>query len=295
MKTIHLFRYLSVLSVIALIPISVLAQAEATSEAYKIVRTKTMSKTARFGPGGTISLVGAPNGGISVEGWEKNEVAVEAEIVVYAENEEDAKRIASVTGFVLNEDIVSLKIHSVGTHNKKYLKKADRKFPKSLRGNPFEINYKLYVPHFSDLQIDGGKGGLKLKDVEGTFRVNYLESDAVLRLVGGNVSIIVGKGSVDVTIATRSWRGRNADVQLAAGDINLRLPKNLNADLFARVLRSGTITNGYASLEPKPRTEFTGSFMSATAGSGGAHLAFTVGEGNLNILDSETSPDKTEN
>lgn len=290
MNTYRLLRISWVLSLLAFLPIAALSQTDGSSTAYKIVRTKTMSKTAKFGPGGTISLVGPPVGGISVEGWKKNEVAVEAEIVIHAENEEDAARIAAVTGFVLDEDVVTLKITSVGPHDKKYLKKADKKFPKRLRSNLFEINYKLYVPHYSDLIIDGGKGRLELKEVEGTFRVNYLESDAVLSLVGGNVSVIIGKGSVDVTIAARSWRGRNADVQLSAGEINLRLPKNLNADLVAKVLRTGTINNGYPNLEPKPRTEFSESFMSATAGSGGANLAFTVGDGNLNILDIDKPP-----
>lgn len=289
MKTKYSLLALSVLSLLLLIPAAVLSQSAVTekSKTDQVVRTKTMSQAVPFGPGGTVSLIGPPVGGITVEGWQKHEVSVEAEIVVYADNEEDAARIAGVTGFVVDEDVITLRIHSVGPHDKKFLKKTDKKFPKRLRTNRFEINYKIRVPYFSDLQIDGGKGVFELKEVEGTFRVNYLESDAVLRLVGGNISFTVGKGSVDVTIASRSWRGRNAEIQLATGDMNLRLPNNFNADLLARVLRTGSINNGYANLQPKPRTAFSDNFMSATAGSGGAHLAFVVGDGNLNILDSE--------
>ncbi|NNE66201.1 MAG: hypothetical protein HKN33_06510 [Pyrinomonadaceae bacterium] len=118
-------------------------------------------------------------------------------------------------------------------------------------------------------------------------QVNFLQSDAVLRLIGGSIRVTVGSGSMDVTIATRSWRGRDAQIQLNRGDLSLRLPKNLNADLYAQVLRTGKITNSYENLSPRPRTEFSNTLMNAIAGSGGAPLAFTVGDGSLKILDSE--------
>jgi hypothetical protein len=126
-----------------------------------------------------------------------------------------------------------------------------------------------------------------LSGVEGSIRVNYLNSNARLHLIGGSVQIIVATGSVDCTIATRSWRGKNAEIQLANGDLNLRLPKNLNAELEARVLRTGKINDYYEKLEPKPRVVNTDTSISARAGNGGARLAFTVGDGSLNIYDFE--------
>ncbi|MDH3529551.1 MAG: hypothetical protein OEQ28_08300, partial [Acidobacteriota bacterium] len=187
------------------------------------------------------------------------------------------------------EDVTSVRIYSVGPHDKKAVKKIDKKFPKRLRNNPVFINYRIKVPHFSDLQIDGGKGALRLEGIEGVLRVNYLESDAVLKLIGGSVQVTVGSGTIDVTIQTRSWRGRDADIQLARGVIRLWLPNNLNADLSARILRSGTITNSYKTLVPRRQTEFSETFINAIAGSGGARLAFSVGDGSLEIQDFEKS------
>jgi hypothetical protein len=266
---------------------AVYPQIPLTPDAFPIVRTKTMTKTAGFGPGGTIVLLGAPKGSVIVEGWNERKVRIEAEIIVRANNEEDAARLAKVTGFYVDEDVTSVRIYSVGPHDKRAVKKIDKKFPKKLRKNPFSISYKIKVPHFSDLQIDGGDGALDLRGVEGVHRINYQKSNAVLHLIGGSVQVTVGTGSVDVTIATRSWRGRDADIQLATGNLNLRLPKNLNADLEARILRTGSITNSYSNLSPKPRTEFSGTFMNAIGGSGGARLAFTVGDGSMNIRDFE--------
>jgi hypothetical protein len=119
-------------------------------------------------------------------------------------------------------------------------------------------------------------------------RINYLESNAKMSLIGGAIQATIGSGEVDVTIATRSWRGQFAEVQVATGNMNLWLPKNLNANLSAEVLRTGKIDNSYKLLKPMRRTKFTEKGMQAIAGNGGAALSFTVGDGNLTIADFET-------
>ena len=52
-----------------------------------ITRTKHTSETVEFGSGGTISITGAPLGSVQVEGWNKAEVEISAEIIVQAANE----------------------------------------------------------------------------------------------------------------------------------------------------------------------------------------------------------------
>ncbi|MGI8669934.1 MAG: hypothetical protein ACR2J3_08850 [Aridibacter sp.] len=252
-----------------------------------IKRTKFKTETLKFGSGGTISVVGAPNGAIRIEGWNENKVEISAEIEVQAENEEDLAKLAEVCGFVIDESMLSLRIISVGTNDKKHLKEIDKNFPKKLRGMPYKVNYKIKVPVFSDLEIDGGKGDFILSNVEGTMRIKYLESNAKLELIGGTVQATIGLGDVDVTIAARSWRGRFAEIQVARGNLNVWLPNNLDANLTAKVLRTGKIENSYELLEPVERTKFTDNVMLAKAGNGGANLSFTVGDGMLKIDDFE--------
>ncbi len=250
-------------------------------------RTKFVSEKAEFGSGGTISVIGAPVGSIQIEGWNKNEVEISAEIEVQAANEEDLERLAKVCGFFIDGSVLHLKVISVGTHDKKYLKKMDKKFPKRLRGAPYRVDYKIKVPFFSDLEIDGGRGDLNLSTVEGTMRIKYLESNAKLNLIGGTVQATIGRGDVDVTVATRSWRGRFAEIQLVQGNLNVWLPNNLNANLTAKIIRTGKIDNTYKLLKPMRRTKFTNTAMMAKAGHGGAELSFTVGDGMLKIADFE--------
>lgn len=286
MKTQNISKIIVLL--IFLTSFSVLATAQDSTSPNKLLkRTQFKSNSVKFGSGGTISIVGSPVGSMQIEGWNKNEVEINAEIEVQAETEEDLARLAKVTGFAVDESLIHLRINSVGTHDKKYLKSVDKKFPKELRNMPYRINYKLKVPFFTDLEIDGGRGDLNLSTVEGTMQIKYLESNAKLNLIGGTVMATIGLGDVDVKIATRSWRGRFAEIQVARGNLNVRLPKNLNANLKAEVLRTGKIANDYKMLEPLERTKFTPTSINAKAGNGGAKLAFTVGDGNIFIEDFE--------
>lgn len=252
-----------------------------------IKRTTYKTETVELGAGGTVTITGAPNGSITVEGWQKNEVEISAEVEMQAPTEADLTELAKVNGYAVDEDMVHVRITSVGTHDKEYMKRTAKKFPKNLLAMPFKIDYKIKVPVYCDLEIDGGAGDLILKGVEGAMRINYLDTNAVLNLVGGSVVATFGSGTVEVVIPNRSWRGRSADVQLATGTLRVQMPLNLNANLDAKVLRNGAIENTLTNLKPRDRTKFTAQTIIAKAGSGGAPLSFTVGDGNLKLLETQ--------
>ncbi|HXH70935.1 MAG TPA: DUF4097 family beta strand repeat-containing protein [Pyrinomonadaceae bacterium] len=252
-------------------------------------RTTYKTENIDFGAGGTVSIAGAPNGSISVEGWSKNEVEITADIEVQAENEADLALLAQVNTFVLDENFGHITIQSVGTYDKKYLKSVAKKFPKNLLAMPFRIDYRIKVPGYCDLEINGGHGDLTLLNVEGAMRVNILETNAKLNLIGGTIIATFGSGTVDVSIPTRGWRGRSADIQLASGTMNVRLPHNLSAEIDAKVLRNGQIENFYKNLKPRERTKFTAKSIAAKAGNGGVNLSFTVGDGALKLSEAGSS------
>jgi hypothetical protein len=270
--------------ILSFIFIAALALTALAQDQRVIKRTTFKEDRLSFGVGGTISLIGAPHGSVRIEGWNEREVEISAEIEVQAGSEADLERIAKVTGFVMDESLGRLSIVTVGPHDKKAVRKLDKRFPKQLYGSPFRVNYVLRVPQYTDLVIDGGVGDLHISGVEGTLRVNFLDTNADIALVGGGLLANFGKGSVNIAIPTHSWRGRFADVQLASGDLALRLPRGLNADFDATILRSGKIENGFEGFTPRVRKAvFTDISISAKAGAGSIPLKFTVGDGNIVI------------
>lgn len=248
-----------------------------------IKRTTYKTDTVDFGAGGVIAVIGAPNGSISIEGWQKNQVEVTAEIQVQAETETDAAKLAEVCGYTFEQSMGRVSIVSVGTNDKDYMKRAAKKFPKNLLVMPFRIDYKIKVPLYADLEIDGGAGDFSLKNVDGAMRINFLNAAADLTLTGGSISAIFGGGTVNVTIPNRSWRGHSADIQVIKGDLSVNLPANLNAEVTAKILRTGQIDNSFAELKPRERSKFTAQTIFAKAGIGGIPLNFTVGDGSLKI------------
>lgn len=266
--------------------IAVAAMATAAYSQQLLKKTTTKPDRLDFGAGGTIAIAGAPNGSITIVGSTKNEIEITAEIEVQAANESDLNRLAAVTDFVTQESTGRFGVITVGTQNRVGDKKLWKKFPKGLLGLPYRVDYKLSVPRYSDLEIDGGKGDLNVSGVDGSIRVNFLDANARIELSGGGTNITIGTGTADITIASKGWRGRSVDVQMVKGDLTVHLPTSISAEIDAAILRTGKIENLFPGLKPRVRKgEFTERSIVAKAGNGGIPIKFTVGDGTLKLTD----------
>ncbi len=248
-----------------------------------LTRTATRHETRRLGYGGTLTIVGAPQGSIIIEGWPKSEIDVAAEIQWQAETEADLDRLSTVNNFVLDEDVNHFSILTTGTYDKAFMRRVARDFPKRLLDLPWRIDYRIRVPMATDLEINAGRGPINLSGVEGAIRISATESDATLTLTGGVVSATVAIGKVNLNIAGRSWRGSGADIRLASGELTIELAPGFNGDIDADVLRSGQIENSYQGIAPRERPGLTPRSIKGRAGAGGAFFNFTVGDGTLRI------------
>jgi hypothetical protein len=246
-------------------------------------RSTTRRETRRFAFGGTITVIGAPRGSVTIEGWSRSEVELVADIELNAATEADLDQLATVNRFVFDEDLNHLSVLTTGTHDRAYMKKAARNFPKKLLNLPWKIDYKLRVPANSDLEINAGYGPVKLSGVEGSMRISATESETALTLTGGIVSATVTAGTVTLTIPARSWRGGGADIRLATGVINVDLPAGFNGDIDAEILRTGKIVNAHDGLASREKPGITERTVRARAGAGGAFFKFTVADGTVNI------------
>ena len=248
-----------------------------------LTRTVTRHESRRFFYAGTVTVAGAPNGSITVEGWQRNEVEITAEIELHAVTEEDLSRLATVNNFVIDEDRNHIRVITTGTHDRTFMKRAAKDFPKSLIGLPWKIDYHIKVPAMTDLEVNGGIGPTRLTGVEGVIRLNALQTDATLSLTGGLVSVIVQSGTVNVTIPVLGWHGLGADIKLASGNLKVGLMPGFSGDINADVLGTGEVKNTFPNLEPRERNSITPRSLRARAGNGGATLTFTVSAGAIQI------------
>lgn len=257
-------------------------------EIQLLTRTTTRRETRRFAHGGTVTLIGAPRGSVTVEGWPRNEVELTANIELKGPTEPDLDQLATVNSFVFDEDLNHVSVLTTGTHDRTFMKRSAKNFPKKLLNLPWKIDYRLRVPANTDLEINAGHGPVKLSGVEGAMRVSATESETALTLTGGVVSTTVTAGVITLIIPTRSWRGGGADVRIASGTINVELPAGFSADIDADVLRTGKIVNTYEGLASREKPGITERTVRARAGAGGAYFKFTVGDGTVNIRKSKS-------
>lgn len=234
----------------------------------------------RLGYGGTVTIVGAPQGSITIEGWSNSEVDVVAQMELSGHTEEDLKRLASVNGFAFDEDLNHLRILTTGTHDKNYMKRNAKGFPKQLLGLPWKIDYRLRVPFSTDLEIDAGRGPVDISGVEGALRLSAAESETALVLTGGTVTATIAVGNVKLRIPGRSWRGAGAEVRLASGNLDVELGAGFSGDIDAEILRNGKIEDQFG-LEARMRSGITATSVKARTGVGGASFHFVVGDGTI--------------
>jgi len=278
--------YLSVISVL-LVSTPLSAQKEKHSNqppTPALTRMTPRHENFRLAYGGSVTIVGAPAGSITIEGWQRNEVDVSAEIELHGGSTQDLDRLATVNTFVVDQDTNHVRILTTGTHDRAFMKSVAKGFPKTLIGLPWKIDYRIKVPLLTDLEISAGNGPITLSGVEGAIRVNAVESEASLQLTGGDVGVTIQRGTIKLGIPARSWHGLGADIKLASGNLIVGLQAGFSGDIDAQVLRTGEIDLTHAGLEPLGQNGISKRSVRARAGNGGATLTFTVGDGVIRIV-----------
>jgi len=125
------YFYLSVISVLFL-STSVSAQKEKQSNrsaTTSLTRMTPRHENFRLAYGGSVTIVGAPAGSITIEGWQRNEVDVSAEIELHGGSAQDLDRLAAVNTFVADEDTNHIRILTTGTHDRQFMKSVAKDFP----------------------------------------------------------------------------------------------------------------------------------------------------------------------
>jgi hypothetical protein len=255
-----------------------------------MVRTTSRHEARRFGYGGTFTLVGAPTGSITIEGWARNEVDISAEIELRANSEADLELLSRFNNFAIDLDANHLQVLTHGTHDPVFMRPV-KKFPKALLGLPWKIDYRIRVPFATDMEVNAGHGPIRISDVQGNIRLSAAEGVADLKLSGGTLSATLIQGKLNLEVPARSWARGTAELRVATGEIAVLIPAGFNGDFDAEVLRAGQITNSYEGLEPRDNTTPNQVKASLRAGAGGGSFNLTIGDGTI-VIKKQTESSK---
>ena len=182
-------------------------------------------KEQTLSPAGVISVDARRNGGVSVRGWERNEVLVRSKIQAAAPTQAEADELAKQ----ININTAGGKIFADGPENRK--------------DYWWSVSYELLVPRRSDLSLESHNGGISIADVTGRLDFTAMNGGVVLKRVGGSVHGSTTNGGVVVELEGDRWDGDTLDVRTTNGGIVMSVPENYSAHL-----ETGTV-NGHLSID----------------------------------------------
>ena len=179
----------------------------------------------RQASGGLLTAEPNQNGGISIRGWDRDSVHVQARIRAVGRTEEAAREIAQQIRIVAER---GGGIRATG--------------PSLDRNEHWNVSFIIYVPRRTDVRAETHNGPIGLTQVEGKIDVRAVNGPISLRELAGDVRARAQNGPIAVTLGGTRWKGVGLDAETQNGPMVLYVPEGYNAQL-----ETGT-TNGPMSI-----------------------------------------------
>lgn len=209
---------------------------------------------------GTINVDGKMNGGISIWGWERNEILMRARVQSNATTEAAAKELAS-----------QVKIETAGSQ-------IFASGPENTRDQWWSVSYAIFVPLRSNVSLKTMNGGISITDVNGRLEFKALNGGVNLRRVGGTVRGGTTNGGINVELNGLRWEGEALDVSTTNGGVSMSIPENYSAHLETATVNGRLQVDFPVTVQGEITRE-----LAVNLGSGGATVRATTTNGGVNI------------
>ena len=261
-------RSVSIAAVAAVLAVSALAQQKVGTltcresgsyndrlEGNCEVREQTLAMS-----GGPIAIDGRQNGGISVKGWDQNQVLLRARVQTGAPTAQEAADL----GRQIRIETSGAKIFASGPENR--------------RNYHWDVSYEVFVPRRADLSLETHNGGISISEVNGKIEFTALNGGVVLRKVGGAVRGSTTNGGLVVELSGDRWDGETLDVRTTNGGIVMSIPENYSAHL-----QTGTVNGGINVDFPVTVQGNINKQLAVNLGSGGATVKAMTTNGGVRV------------
>lgn len=220
------------------------------------VREQTLAPS-----GGTIGIDGRQNGGVSVKGWDQNQVLVRARVQTGAPTAAEAEALSR-----------EIRIETGGA-------KIFASGPENRQNYHWDVSYEVFVPRRADLSIETHNGGIAISEVNGRIDFSATNGGVVLRRVGGAVRGSTTNGGLMIELTGDRWDGETLDVSTTNGGVVMSIPENYSAHL-----ETGTVNGGISVDFPVSVTQDRRSReLAVNLGSGGATVKARTTNGGVRI------------
>lgn len=211
-------------------------------------------------PGGTISMEGLRNGGVSATGWERDSLIVRTRIRAQASSASRAREIASQVKTVVSGSTITVD------------------GPRYDDDDSWSASLVTMVPRRSNLRAETRNGPVTVEGVTGQMSLETRNGPLTLREVGGDVRARTTNGPLTISLSGSRWDGAGLDAQTTNGPVTINVPEGYNARL-----ETGT-RNGPVNVDfPITVVGRINRDISTQLGSGGVTIRATTTNGPLTL------------
>jgi len=209
-------------------------------QGYKVEKGKSYSKSYPIDGNDKIKLSNQ-YGKITVNTWDRHEVKVDVQIKAEAEDDETAQKL--LDGVQIRDsksgDIVSFRTSIEPNNNGswKIWNWGNRK------NHKLEINYAVYMPAKTDLNVEDSYGGIELPDLDGKVKIRSSYGSVQAQNLSNPADEIEGSYG---SLKAGSFNGGRLDYSY--GSVDLDECNNLKADLSYGSFKLGKL-NGAADFD----------------------------------------------
>src|SRR5215468_9470431 len=220
-----------------------------------VIKEQTVAATT-----GTITVDGRKNGGVTVKGWDRNEIFVRAKIQTWADTDAEAQALAGQVRI----ETGGANIYAEGPETKGHLGWA--------------VSFEVYAPRNSNLSLKAHNGGIGVSDVRGQIEFNTMNGGVSLRRLAGNVKGQTMNGGLSIDLAGNGWDGEGMDVMTTNGGVSMSIPENYSARLETGTVNGGVKTDFPITLQGEVKRE-----LSLDLGAGGQTIRAMTTNGGVSI------------
>jgi hypothetical protein len=206
-----------------------------------------------------VEVDAAPNGGIEVEGWQRDHVRVMAKVVARADSEAEARALAA-----------QVRIETAG--------RVHAEGPRTQSPRSWHVSYRLSVPQGVRLDLRTLNGGIALRDVSGTVDLRTTNGGVSVSRSSGRVTGRTTNGGLDVRLDGSAWDGEGLDLETSNGGVTLVVPEDYNAEL-----ETGTVNGGLNLDFPLTVQGRIKRRIAVTLGRGGAPIRAVTTNGGIRL------------
>lgn len=170
--------------------------------------------------------VSGKNGGIEVIGEDRQNIALEARVVVQESSTERAQSLFKEIK-ILTDGSIRAEGPSSGL------------FSSLFNGNSWYVNFRLHVPRHLAAQLHSENGGINISNIDGEISAETTNGGLTLRDLGGKVHATTVNGGLEVTLKGSQWQGEGLFAKSTNGGVSVKAPDHYSAHLIAATVNGG--------------------------------------------------------